>query len=124
MCWRRISIDCPQSFKYLRYYSAPNSHCNIAEVRFFSSEKSLNGEIIGTEGSSNNLTNRSKYAVFDDDPETYFDSPWPDWSWCGPKLTNPEIVTDIEYLFRTDDNNIREGDVYELFYFPNIRLFL
>ena len=28
-------------------------------------------------------------------------------------------VTEIEYLYRNDDNGIREGDVYELFYFTS-----
>jgi len=117
MRWRKVFIDCPQSFQYLRYYSAPDGHCNIAEIRFFSSGRELTGEVIGTEGTTNFLRSRLKCAAFDGDPETYFDSSSPDGAWTGLKLSKPERVTEIEFLFRTDDNNIREGDVYELFYF-------
>ncbi|GHT76122.1 hypothetical protein AGMMS50262_13440 [Bacteroidia bacterium] len=113
----RVFIDNPQKFKYLRYYSAPDSHCNMAEVQFISQGKELQGEIIGTDGSSDNSMAKSKYALFDNEPLTYFDSFLPDWAWSGLELEEPEVITEIKYQFRTDDNNIREGDVYELFYF-------
>ena len=117
MRWHKVSIDNPQSFQYLRYYSAPDGHCNIAEIHFFSSGRELPGEVIGTEGTTNVMKQRTKFAAFDGDPETYFDSPSPDGAWTGLKLPKPERVSEIEFLFRTDDNSIREGDVYELFYF-------
>jgi hypothetical protein len=115
----RVLIDNPKAFKYVRYYSAPDSHCNMAEVKFVSEGKELRGEIIGTEGSSDHSTSKSKYALFDKDPLTYYDSPLPDWAWAGLKLEDPAVITEIEYQFRTDDNNIRSDDVYELFYFSD-----
>jgi hypothetical protein len=117
MRWQKVSIDCPQSFSYLRYCSAPDGHCNMAEIRFFSSGERIRGETIGSEGSSDHSVNKSKHAVFDDDPISYFDSPSPDGAWAGLKLQEPQRVTAIEFIFRTDDNGIREGDIYELFYF-------
>jgi hypothetical protein len=35
----------------------------------------------------------------------------------GLTLDEPAQITEIEYIFRNDDNSIREDDVYELFYF-------
>jgi hypothetical protein len=117
MRWHTVSINNPQLFQYLRYYSAPDGHCNMAEIHFLSSGKELTGEVIGTEGQTDKIKKRSKNAAFDGDPESYFDSPSPDGAWTGLKLAKLERITQIEFLFRTDDNSIREGDVYELFFF-------
>ena len=59
------------------------------------------------------------YAVFDKDPVTFFDSLPADSAWVGLDLDHPSSVTAIEYLFRCDDNGVREGDRYELFYFSD-----
>ncbi|GHT13938.1 hypothetical protein FACS189426_19560 [Bacteroidia bacterium] len=119
MYYHSVSIENTQKFKYLRYFSAPDGHCNMAEIRFLSSGKELAGNVIGTEGSSNNQKNWSKYAVFDKDPVTYFDSTAPHKTWVGLALEDAATVTEIEYLYRNDDNNIREGDIYELLYFSD-----
>ncbi|MDR2040601.1 MAG: hypothetical protein LBQ60_22020 [Bacteroidales bacterium] len=117
MYYHRVSVSNAQKFKYVRYFSAPKSSCNMAELQFFSNGKELNGKIIGTEGASRNEHVKTKYAVFDKDPVTYYDAEWPDNAWVGLEFETPECITEIEYLFRSDDNGIREGDVYELFYF-------
>ena len=117
--YHRIRIDNPNKFKYLRYYAAPDSRCNMAELQFFNGEEELTGQVIGTEGSSCYTYERSKYVVFDKDPLTYYDSLHPDSAWVGLALDKPSAVTEIEYLFRNDDNGIREGDVYELYYFSS-----
>ena len=105
-------------FKYLRYLSGTDGCCNMAEVRFYTakSDKPLEGEIIGTEGSFQNDPNRTKKAVFDNDPLTFYDAKEPNGAWAGLSLERPQKVTTIYYQFRNDDNNIRIGDTYELMY--------
>jgi hypothetical protein len=61
----------------------------------------------------------SKSAVFDGDPLTFFDAAPPDDAWAGIEPDKPAQVSEIEYIFRNDDNSIREGDRYELFYFSS-----
>ena len=117
MYYQSVKINNPKKFKYLRYYSAPDSHCNMAEIQFFNGKEELTGKVIGTDGSSEHTVKKSRYAVFDKDPVTYFDSILPDSAWVGLELDTPSVVTEIEYLYRNDDNGIREGDIYELFYF-------
>lgn len=113
----RVPVDNPKEFKYLRYFSAPGSHCNMAEIQFFCDGEELTGEVIGTEGSAVHQVEFSKYAVFDKDPVTYYNAIEADGAWVGLALDRPTAVMEIEYQFRCDDNGIREGDVYELFYF-------
>ncbi len=117
MKYHRIAVNNSEQFKYFRYFSAPKSHCNMAEIQFIGKGEELTGKIIGTEGSLVYKEAYSKYAVFDKDPVTYYDSLLPDSAWVGLELEKPSAVTEIEFLFRNDDNGIREGDIYELFFF-------
>lgn len=55
-------------------------------------------------------------SLFDGDPLTFFDAEEYNGTWAGLELNEPATVQTIQYLFRNDDNNIRNGDIYELFY--------
>lgn len=116
-----VDIHEQRQFKYLRYLSGIDGCCNMAEVRFYTDDNDtpLEGDLIGTEGSFQNDPNRTKKAVFDNDPLTFYDAMEPNGAWAGIKLNEPQNVTRIYYLFRNDDNNIRIGDTYELMFWGN-----
>lgn len=106
------------SFKYFRYLSAPFSNNNMAEIIIRDNDnQKITGKIIGTDGSYKNNKHRTKYAVFDNDPLTFYDAE--DWNggWVGLEFDFPRIINEIEFVFRNDDNYIRPDDKYELFYF-------
>ena len=88
----------------------------MAEVKFYSGGKQLHGEVIGTDGAQEVFPNSTKYSVFDDDPLTFFDALEADGAWAGLKLVQANHIDAIRYIFRNDDNCIRPGDTYELFY--------
>lgn len=113
-----IDIHEGREFKYLRYLSGSDGCCNMAEILFYTDngDEALVGDIIGTEGSFQNDPNRTKKAVFDNDPLTFYDAQEPNGAWAGISLEKPQKVTKIYYQFRNDDNNIRIGDTYELMY--------
>lgn len=113
-----VDIHEIKQFKYLRYLSGIDGCCNMAEIKFYTNNnnKPLKGNIIGTEGSFQNDPNRTKKAVFDNDPLTFYDANEPNGAWAGICLEKPQRVTKIYYQFRNDDNNIRIGDIYELMY--------
>ena len=108
----------PGKFKYFRYLSANNGFNNMADVSIFSEENQLQGKVIGTEGSFKDNARRTKHAVFDNDPFTYFSAIEPDSAWAGLELNKAHRIDHIRYIFRNDDNdyNIRKGDSYEFFY--------
>ena len=93
----------------------------MAEITFWDMEKKrkLTGEIIGTEGSLKNDIKRTKNAVFDNDPITFYDANEKNGAWVGYRFENPQQIGMIQFLFRNDDNNIRIGDEYELFFLNN-----
>lgn len=119
MRWYNVKFNEDKPYRYVRYLSGPNrGHCNMAELEFYDKEgKKLHGKIIGTEGSYQNNDDNKKEVVFDGDPLTYFDAVEEKGSWVGLDLGERRFIGEVNYLFRNDDNNIRLGDEYELFYF-------
>lgn len=109
----------PGNFHYLRYLSADSGYNNMAEIYFFSGETELKGKIIGTDGFQGNYPERTKEAVFDGDPLTFYDAAEASGSWVGLDLEVPRAVTGLRYLIRNDDNAVRPGDRYELVYWDD-----
>ena len=115
MKWHTISIK-PRRYRFYRYYSAPNGYNNIAEIEFLGqSGNKLTGEVIGY-GDLIDDKASFKESAFDGNPLTFFAAKDPNDSWVGLDLGKPTAISRINYLFRNDDNNIRKGDSYELFY--------
>ena len=116
----RIPAETPK-YRYWRYFSSLAGFNNMAELLFHppGSNRSLRGTIIGTPGSYLDDPRRTREAVFDGDPFTFFDSTDPNNSWAGMDFGEPVSIGSVEYAFRSDDNNIRIGDVYELFYWKD-----
>ncbi|MCC8146779.1 MAG: hypothetical protein LIO93_10170 [Bacteroidales bacterium] len=119
MRWYDVKFPASVPYRYVRYLSGPDrGHCNMAELEFYDSEgKKLRGKVIGTDGSYQNKEDNRKEAVFDRNPLTYYDALEEKGSWAGLDLGEPKYIAEVRYLFRNDDNNIRLGDLYELFYF-------
>jgi len=111
-----VPVSNPGQFRYARYLSAPERSNMMAEVQFFSDEVQLQGKVIGTDGSYQNAPDKTKYSVFDGNTLTYFFSIELSDTWAGLEFDKPEHISRIRYWFRYDDNTIREGDDYELFY--------
>lgn len=116
--YKEIVINNPVPFKYVRYLTPDSSLCSMAEIEFYSNNGTkLRGKTIGTEGCYHNNPTYEKSMVFDDDPITCYWSKLVGYSWVGLELNKPEVIQKIRYLPFNDDNEIREGDLYELFYF-------
>lgn len=112
-----IQIPYCNKFRYIRYNSPDNSLCNMAELSFYDEKgQELNGEIIGTDGAINNEKRLMKQAVFDKDPLTFFNANNTSGAWVGLDLGKPQIIRKIKFLPRNDDNFIKDGELYELFY--------
>lgn len=111
-----------KKYRYVRYYGSPGSHCNIAEVIFYGKENDtlpLTGKIIGTYGCWQKDESNEYWNVFDGDPYTSFDYQNKDGGWSGLDLGKPYAIGKIQYVPRNNDNFIRAGDTYELFYWQN-----
>jgi hypothetical protein len=120
MSWGAAEVTDTLSYRYARYLSGDSGYCNMAEVEFYAQNGDrLRGRVTGTEGSRKNNEKKTKYAVFDGDPLTFFDANEGNGAWAGLDFGQPQKLSKIRYLFRNDDNKIRPGDTYELFYWDN-----
>lgn len=116
--YKEVEINSTQAFKYVRYQSPDSSMCSMAEIEFYGRDlNKLDGNIIGTDEHFQNIPKYDKTVVFDNNPITCFWSKSIGRSWVGLELEKPEIIQKIRYLLFNDDNEIREGDLYELLYF-------
>lgn len=121
-----VVVNNDKKFRYVRYIGGSQSFTNIAELEFYSKEndqlKKLTGRTIGTVGSFSNPYNvgeKSKHSAFDGDVLTFFDAPADSGCWVGMDLGKKTKIDEIRFLPRNDDNNIRLGDEYELFYWSD-----
>jgi len=122
-----IDVNITQSYQYVRYLSAPGGYNMMAEMQFYSpdtptapgisrKEVQLQGKVIGTDGSFQDMPDKTKYSAFDGDALTYYFAQEASDAWAGLEFDKPQRISRIRYWFRYDDNTIREGDHYELLY--------
>ena len=117
--WDSVSVNPSKAYRYWRYVSPKDGLGNMAEIEFYRRNgKRVIGRVIGTDGSYSVYdTTTNKYAVFDSNPLTYYDMPRSViHPWTGMDLGKPEDISEIRFLPRNDDNNVRPGDEYELVY--------
>lgn len=115
-----ITLNLSEKYRYIRYMSADNGWCNMAELSFYTKDGTeITGAPIGTSESKNQRVDRSIHAVFDKNPLTFFEAPTASGGWVGLDFGSLQKINKIEFQFRNDDNLIRKGDSYELFYFSN-----
>lgn len=115
-----VSITNHNKFKYVRYIGPADGYSDISELEFYGRDnsgkiKKLEGKIIGK--GENFLVYKE---AFDNNWESYFFSSKPGLKeWVGLSFGKPQSICKIRYLPRTDDNAVREGDTYELFFWAN-----
>lgn len=120
MVWHNFHLKVPALKRYIRYLSAENSYCSLAEIEVYvDGEIIQNAKVIGTDGSYRNNSLYEKEAIYDKDPLTFYDAKEATGSWAGLDLREKKGINEVRYIFRNDDNSIRIGDVYELFYWDN-----
>lgn len=112
-----VSSENTQPVKFVRYLASDKTCGNIAELEFYTmnSDIPLKGKIISDYEPSIYYPRYGAEAMFDGDPLTFFHSN-DTLSWGGLELDKPIAISKIRFIIRNDDNGIRKGHEYELFY--------
>lgn len=111
----KVGSDRP--VKYLRYRSSENTYGNMGEVEFYAkgSDIPLRGKVYGCYLPSKYFPENGAENLFDGDPLTFFHTS-DSLCWGAIELERPVTISKIRFIIRNDDNGIRKGHEYELFY--------
>lgn len=112
-----VQLENKTPVKYVRYLASDKTWGNMAEVEFCPANTNmpLKGKIIGNYKPSIYYPRYGAEMLFDGDALTFFHSQ-DTLSWAGLELEKPTVISKIRYIIRNDDNGIRRGHKYELFY--------
>jgi len=114
------TININDRYRYIRYIPKPYTDGNIAEIEVYDKNGiQVNGEIIGTYVYTIDTFHDMEHA-FDGNVLSYAicDRERGD-QWVGLDLGKAVEISKILYLPRSDDNFIKDGELYELFYWDN-----
>lgn len=112
-----VKVAESKSFKYVRYLASDKTNGNMAEVEFYTAgnDQPLQGKVIGKYEPSIYYPRNTADKMFDGDALTFFHTN-DSLVWGGLELEQPSTIHKIRYIIRNDDNGIRKGHEYELFY--------
>ena len=119
--YNSVNLNFNKPYRYFRFLSLPHlmgSEISEIEVYQKGSAKKLSGKVLGDRNSPRGWEVEN---VFDGDPLTSYQCDWNDYGWVGLDFGKPINIDYFRYLPRNDDNFIKEGEEYELFYWENYR---
>lgn len=112
-----IDLNNSKSFRYFQYEVPKDSVLSIAEIHFFDkNNKEIIFDTIYSDGKPwKNVALYQLKNCNDNDPVSFF-HPWEIGTSIFFHTKIPQKIKRVQLIPRNDDNFIREGDVYELFY--------
>lgn len=114
-CFQDIRPQEKGKYKYFRYLPPNGSRGNMAELYTFD-EKGDTLHPIHFMGNSLSLPEHDMKTLADGNVLTYYEAENAENIWYGWEYSHPINLSRIIFLPRNDDNFIREGETYELFY--------
>ena len=115
-----LSTTCDTTYRYFRYLPPKGSYCNMAEVEMYDS-LGVRPAIKRMFGINDATGKYPLENVFDGDVLTFYNRWYPDGGWAAVEFEKPVHISRVRFLPRNDDNFIREGEQYELFYWDGRR---
>jgi len=116
--YNSVNLDLKKPFLYFRFWSPQNSQGGqISEIEIYTNDSTkLTGKVIGNKHCDAGWEAEN---AFDGDPLTSYQCVWGEQGWVGLDFGKPVSIAYFRYLPRNDDNFIKEGEEYELFYWEN-----
>lgn len=119
ICYNKVDISNTNKYKYFRYCAPAGSNGEVAEIEVYEAQtdEKLSGIIIEYVNGANRTVNISR--AFDNNVLTCYQKTDDNSIGIGLEFNEPKQINKIVYLPRNDDNFIRDGELYELFYWDN-----
>lgn len=117
--WTKAGVNNSRQFRYVLFRFDSSHKSSIAEMEVWGIKDGKSIKLQGTPvGNPGEYKNNIKNA-FDANKLSYFMYAPGMMNYIGLDLGDKYTITEIRYCPRNDDNNIAEGNVYELFYWDN-----
>jgi len=117
MTYQTVIPNTQKAYRYWRYLGKDSSRGELAELEFYGEDGLLSkGRIMAVPASEANC---AKEKAFDGDPLTLFQGAVRAKGvreWIGLAFEQPRAISKIRYLCWNDDNFIKNGEQYELYY--------
>lgn len=116
ICYNTVDLNLDAAYRYFRYMAPQESRGDISEIEIWSEGHKLTGKLIG----NLNCPEESKAEnAFDGNPLTTYVCHWGEQGCVGLDFGQAMEISSLRFLPRNDDNFIKEGEDYELFYWNN-----
>ena len=119
--YNSVNLTLNKPYRYFRFLSADGSQGGqISEIEIYSLDSitKLTGKVIGNKRCDAGWEAEN---AFDGDPLTSYQCVWGEQGRVGMDFGKQTKISYFRYLPRNDDNFIKEGEEYELFYWENYR---
>ena len=112
------TVELKGNYRCMKYVPPAYTKGNIAEIEIYDNEgRQITGKIIGNYNPDWLDSMTSMQKAFDGDVLTFTSAdPKQGDAWLGLDFGRPTSVSQLVYLPRSDDNFIKEAELYELFY--------
>jgi hypothetical protein len=119
ICYNTVVVKNDLKYKHFRYYIPNNSIGEVAEIEVYEeqSDKKLSGLIFEYNKAFKKEINFSR--AFDNNVLTCYQKADENSIGIGIEFDEPKQISKIVFLPRNDDNFIRDGELYEMFYWDN-----
>ena len=118
ICYNSVNVSLNKPYRYFRFLAQEGARGDISEIEVYSPESNikLSGKVIGNKNCPEGWEAEN---AFDGNPLTAYQSEWNERGWVGLDFGKPVNIANFRFLPRNDDNFIKEGEEYELFYWDN-----
>ena len=120
MRFHSLPTTCDTTYRYFRYLSSDGSYGNMAEVEMYdtSGVRPAIKRMFGI----NHASGRYRLEnMFDGNVLSFYDHSHGSGGWGAVEFEEPQHISEVRFLPRNDDNFIREGEQYELYYWDGGR---
>lgn len=109
--FHELTVELPKAYPYFRYWVPLGSNGAMAELELYDREGNRPAikKIFGP-------VERTLETLFDGDALSFFYGYSSKNLWAGVEFEKPAHLAKIRFLPRNDDNFIREGETYQLYY--------
>lgn len=110
-CFQELVVDCKEEFRYFRYMAPNGSTGEMAEIEMY--------DIQGVQPTIKRMFGKAEgniIKLFDNDVLSYYNAYTNKDVWAAVEFDTPVALSSIRFLPRNDDNFIREGERYQIYY--------